>query len=225
MRRRPRAQRFSGRRRPALDPGFDLRAEPADRAAGPCADWRLRLLRERLWRSQAALGRSSIQAWISVRRQPTARLPAPPRRIGAGKSPLLTRRQSVVRPRPVATSTSAVRRIWDSTAAAFGSVALRGAPWGCRWSDAPMLEPSAGAVVELTRTRHGGARVEEGPHDSVCVSAAATAADVDIGHWSFRGRGAPAVTRNRRLEQAPWTTAAPGGLSSSSQAGSPTRRS
>ena len=30
------------------------------------------------------------------------------------------------------------------------------APWGCLWSFAPMVEFSAGAVVELTRTRRGG---------------------------------------------------------------------
>ena len=74
------------------------------------------------------MGRLLIQVSMSVRRQPTARLPAPPRRIGAGKSPVLTRRHNVVRLRAVAASTSAMRKICGSTVVPFSSVAPRWAP-------------------------------------------------------------------------------------------------
>ena len=57
------------------------------------------------------LWRSASQRSTSPLRHPTAREPAPPSLTGCGKSPLLTRRQRVVRAKPTTFSTSLVRRI------------------------------------------------------------------------------------------------------------------
>lgn len=56
-------------------------------------------------------GRVTIQCSISPSRQPTDRAARPPSLIGAGKSPLRTRRQIVVFDSPVTLTTSGVLSI------------------------------------------------------------------------------------------------------------------
>ncbi len=61
-----------------------------------------------------ASSRLSIHSSTTARGQPTARVPGPPKRTGAGKPPFWMRRHIVVLDRPVARSTSGSRRIIES---------------------------------------------------------------------------------------------------------------
>ena len=93
-------------------------------------------------------GRVAIHSSTSDWRHPTARLQSPPRRIGAGKEPSLTRRCSEDRPRPVVSSTSAILKIRSPTSL---SLPCRQRALGCEEAGERSRLSGPRAQVELTR--------------------------------------------------------------------------